>query len=729
MSKMRQKDGQAGLAPSPTTFRERAVRALADAQLQRALGNVPRGFIAKRAKALARLPEFEELRQHAAAVKRQALAGLDELLDLFTKQAEKAGCKVHIVASAAEARTRIVSILADHGVRRVAKGKSMISEEIGLNAALEAAGMAVTETDLGEYIIQLRNETPSHIVAPAIHLTRADIAPTFRAAHEKLPHERPLHAQEDFVDEARKVLREVFCSAEAGITGANILIAETGTVVLVTNEGNGDLCATLPRIHIVIASIEKVVPTREDATTLLRVLARSATGQEITTYTSFFTGPRRMEDKDGPEEMHIVLLDNGRSAVCRGPFADILACIRCGACLNHCPVFQVTGGHAYGDVYPGPMGEVLQPALHGLAQTHELADACTMCGRCAEVCPVLIPLPDLIRRWRMRAFAERYAPVSQRWGLKIWGWVAQRPWLYRRLSRLGSGMLRLFAERDGFLKWRLPGLGGWFKVRDLPVADAPPFLTRQHGAFQSARRETVVSGTRWASRNVALDESEARNDLCARNARLRLPGTVADGLVARMHAHPRGPQPKRAHPAQFERLAVRFGEEAERAGAIVETVKDLFALPKAVLSAMNRHGMSGSVHVLSPRLIGLAWEEHRIEIKKALPPCRDSESHVGLILPEAAIAETGSLLTLSGETSPPSLMFLPRVLLAAVPVSTILPSLDDGWDLLRSRFGETIMPRSVHWITGPSRTADIEQTLVLGAHGPAILHIFLIKET
>ncbi len=707
---------------APATFRARAVWALADVQLQRALANVPRGFIAKRAKALARLPEFEDLRQYAAALKRQAIADLDALLERFIRQAEAAGCHVHRVADAAEACARIQALLAERGVRRVAKGKSMISEEIGLNAALQQAGMAVTETDLGEYIIQLRKEAPSHIVAPAIHLTRADIEPAFRKAHEQLPSGRTLSSQEDFVSEARKVLREVFCTADAGITGANILIAETGTVVLVTNEGNGDLCATLPRLHIVLASIEKVVPTREDATALLRLLARSATGQEITTYTSFFTGPKRGADEDGPEEMHIVLLDNGRKDVRQGPFADILACIRCGACLNHCPVFQVTGGHAYGDVYPGPMGEVLQPALHGLEKTHDLADACTMCGRCAEVCPVRIPLPDLIRRWRMRAFETGHGSAMQRLGLKLWARLAQRPRLYRHFSRLGSGMLRFLAGKTHFITRPLPGLGGWFSVRDLPVPDAPPFLAQPH--------EDV-----WPYQRGEAPGKEAHTSLteasCTKaGGKKARAGTAADKtLEARLRNHPRGPQPERARPDAPERLALRFSEEAEAAGAIVETVPSFNTLPDAVARALKRHGEEGPLHVLSSRLTELAWDEAGIDLEASLPPCAESAKGAGLILPEAAIAETGSLLTLSGKTAPPSLMLLPRVLLAAVPVSAILPGLDDSWDLLRPRLGMEDMPRSVHWITGPSRTADIEQTLVLGAHGPAILHIFLIKET
>ncbi|HHN73002.1 MAG TPA: lactate utilization protein, partial [Thermopetrobacter sp.] len=401
-------------------FRRRAVAALADAGLQRALRNVPRGFIAKRRAALAALPEYPELRAAAAAMRRHVLDNLDLYLARFIDAAENAGAEIHVAADAEEARRLVTGILRAAGARRVVKGKSMISEEIALNDALAGAGLEVVESDLGEYVIQLRGEQPSHIVAPAIHLSRRQIEADFRRHHTDLPADRVFADNAALVAEARRELRRVFCRADAGITGANLLIAETGSCVLVTNEGNGDLTATLPPLHIVVTSIEKIVPTLEDADLVLRLLARSATGQTLTTYTSFFTGPRRAGDADGPRRMHIVLLDNRRSEVLAGPFADILRCIRCGACLNHCPVFGAVGGHAYlpagmpPGVYPGPMGEVLQPALHGVRRAADLADACTLCGRCAEVCPVEIPLPALIRRWRAEAMRAGAAPRTRR---------------------------------------------------------------------------------------------------------------------------------------------------------------------------------------------------------------------------------------------------------------------------------------------------------------------------
>jgi len=387
-------------------FRENAARALADQRLQQALGRARGGFVDKRAAAVAALPEFDALRERAQAIKDHTLAHLDWYLERFEERVTASGGQVHWARDTTELQETVLEICRTAGARRVTKGKSMVGEEAALNEALEGAGLEVTETDLGEYIIQLAKEPPSHIIAPAVHKTREQVDELFHRFHRDLD-PRPLTEVAELVNEARRVLRDRFLAADVGITGANFLVAETGSALVVTNEGNGDLTATLPRVHIVTASIEKVVPNLDDAATLLRLLARSATGQEFTSYTTLFTGPRRPEDPDGPEAFHVVLLDNGRSGMLGGPFREMLRCIRCGACMNHCPVYGAVGGHAYGWVYPGPMGSVLSPMLAGLEQTYHLPEASTLCGRCAEVCPVRIPLPSLLRRLRERKVAEK----------------------------------------------------------------------------------------------------------------------------------------------------------------------------------------------------------------------------------------------------------------------------------------------------------------------------------
>ncbi len=455
-------------------FKSNAHHALDDGQLQRALGNVRAGFIDKRIKAVDGLPEFEALREQARAIKNHTLAHLDLYLEAYEKRATANGAKVHFAETAADARSIILDICRSVGAKTVTKGKSMIAEEIGLNEHLESAGLVPVETDLGEYIIQIRNEGPSHIIAPAVHLNKDQIEADFRRVHTGLPKDRDLTEHATLLAEARAVLREKFLAADVGITGANFLVAETGTSVIVTNEGNGDLTQILPKVHIVVASIEKVTPTLEDVSQILRLLARSATGQEMSVYTTFSTGPRRPGDPDGPEEYHVVLLDNGRSAMLGTEFQDMLRCIRCGACMNHCPIYHSVGGHAYGWVYPGPMGAVLTPTLVGVDKAGHLPNASTFCGRCESVCPMKIPLPKMMRHWREREFERHLSPATVRWGLSVWSYFARRPKLYQFATRIAMGGLGLVGRSKGRFR-TLPLAGGWTKYRDLPAPEGKTF--------------------------------------------------------------------------------------------------------------------------------------------------------------------------------------------------------------------------------------------------------------
>jgi L-lactate dehydrogenase complex protein LldF len=463
-------------ATSPQ-FKENAHRALEDAPLQKALNNLRTGFIERRALAAAELPEFEALRDSARDIKKHTLQHLDLYLKAYEKKVTEAGGHVHFCRTGAEANEAVLAICRRRGARMVTKGKSMISEEMGLNDALLAANITPVETDLGEYIIQLRGEIPSHIIAPAVHLNKEQVEADFRRVHTHLPAERVLTEPTQLLTEARAVLRERFLAADVGITGANFLIAETGTSIIVTNEGNGDLTQTLPKVHIVLASLEKLVPTLEDVSQLLRVLARSATGQDMSVYTTFSTGPRRRSDVDGPEEYHVILLDNGRSAMLGGEFEDMLRCIRCGACMNHCPIYHAVGGHAYGWVYPGPMGAVLTPSLIGVDKAGHLPNASTFCGRCEAVCPVRIPLPKMMRHWREREFERHLTPAAFRSGLRLWAFFAKRPGLYRFATRIGMAALALLGRKSGRFK-SLPLAGGWTNYRDFPAPEGPTFQAR-----------------------------------------------------------------------------------------------------------------------------------------------------------------------------------------------------------------------------------------------------------
>lgn len=456
------------------SFKDNARAGMANPTLQRAMANMRHGFPAKRLAAIDRLPEFEALRDRARDIKNHVLEHLDVYLDAWEAKVVAAGGHVHWARDAEEARHIVLAICQRLDARTVTKGKSMIAEEIALNPFLAANGIEPVETDLGEYIIQIRNEPPSHIIAPAIHLVQGDVEQSFRAVHTQFDRNRPLGEPRQLVDEARGVLRDKFLAADVGITGANFLVAETGSSIIVTNEGNGDLTQTLTKAHIVITSLEKIVPTLEDAQTILRVLARSATGQDYSVYTTVSTGPRRPGDLDGPGEYHVVLLDNGRSRMLGTEFQDMLRCIRCGACMNHCPVYATVGGHAYGWVYSGPMGAVLTPTLIGVDEAGHLPNASTFCGKCESVCPMHIPLPKMMRHWREREFERHLSPAAMRWGIALWAFLAQRPRLYRWVSGLAARVLGAVGRVHGGFR-SLPLAGGWTIGRDMPAPQGETF--------------------------------------------------------------------------------------------------------------------------------------------------------------------------------------------------------------------------------------------------------------
>ncbi len=456
-------------------FNQRAGVALADSNLQAALAKARSGFVDKRQKAVDLEPDIEQMRDQAKEVRERSLRDLDIYIEYFEAQVTRAGGTVHWAESVEDLRKIVLDICREAGAKHVTKGKSMVSEEAQLNQALEEAGIEPWETDLGEYILQLAGEPPSHIVAPALHKTKEQIQGLFRNAHDL--GERDLEAIKAIVDEARSVIRERFLNADVGITGANLLIAETGTAMLVTNEGNGDLTASLPKTHIITTSFDRVVPTWDDAAKIIRVLARSATGQPITSYTSFFSAPGAEGNLDGPENFHVVLLDNHRTRIFNSEYRDMLRCIRCAACMNHCPVYQAVGGHAYDSVYPGPMGAVLSPLLRGRKQDYELANASTFCGRCEEVCPVRIPLPRLLRYLRDEENTIYKPGLVKKLSLKLFTALAGQPRLYRVLTNIGTTLLGIAGKSRGYFR-RLPMLGGWTGQRDLPAPESRTFQQR-----------------------------------------------------------------------------------------------------------------------------------------------------------------------------------------------------------------------------------------------------------
>ncbi len=457
------------MAGPDADFTARADSALNDPQLRANFRRAMDGLMSKRRAVFDDPQELEALRDRGASIRRNALAQLPALLEQLESRCRANGIEVHWAETVAQANEIVLRIAQDNGVKRVIKGKSMVSEEMHLNEFMAGHGIECLESDLGEYIIQLDHETPSHIIMPAIHKNKDQIAQLFERAVEQG------HYSED-VDEltamARRRLREAFASADMGLSGVNFAVAETGTLCLVENEGNGRMCTTVPPLHVAVMGIEKVVERLDDVAPLLSLLTRSATGQPITTYVNMISSPRKPGERDGPRAVHLVLLDNGRSRI----YADeqlrqTLQCIRCGACMNHCPVYSRIGGHAYASVYPGPIGKILMPQLDGIARSGELAGASSLCGACAEVCPVRIPIPQLLVRLRKEAVAPSVDGAAvlgagtRRKGLEAWVWKAwagvhARPAPYRWMTGLSA---RLGAA--------LPNVGAlkaWTSVRSKP---------------------------------------------------------------------------------------------------------------------------------------------------------------------------------------------------------------------------------------------------------------------
>lgn len=451
-------------------FQSRITASLNNPTLQLALDRNMERRVAGRNQRFDELPEAEAVRDAGRAIRIDVIAHLDRYLEQFAANVEKNGGHVHWAVDADEARHIILNLIQNTNPQPptadalvVAKSKSMVTEEIELNHALEAAGIHAVETDLGEFIVQLRHETPAHIITPAVHLRREDVSELFQKEFAMAP----TLDVEAMTAVANRELRRTFFAAEVGISGVNFGVAETGTLTLVTNEGNGRLCTTVPRVHIAVMGLERLVPTLADLEVMMRLLPRSATAQKLTSYVSMLTGPRRSDEADGPEEMHVVLVDNGRSRTLGGELAESLLCIRCGACLNVCPVFREIGGHGYGSPYSGPIGAIVSPALFG-SEFGELANASSLCGACKDICPVRIDIPTMLLAVRGQQVEEGHAPTWLKWGMKAWAWGMASPARYGLGQKLAAFATRLLA-RDGRLRSLPPPLNAWTQRRDFPA--------------------------------------------------------------------------------------------------------------------------------------------------------------------------------------------------------------------------------------------------------------------
>ena len=477
------------MEPTTRDFNRVAAAALEDEKVQSNLQGLYNGFHHAREEAAQATPDWEDIRDRARAIKAHTIENLDYYLELAEANVQKAGGQVFFATDADAASRYVVDLARSKGVKLAIKGKSMLSEEMGLNDRLAEQGIEPVETDLGEYIIQLSGETPYHIIAPAIHKSREEVSALF---HEKL--NTPWYDEiPDLARTAREQLREKFIHADMGITGANFLVAETGTLVLVTNEGNGRMCTSMPRIHVAIMGMEKVIPSMDDLAIFLRLLIRSATGQRLSSYVTVITGPRSSDEEDGPEEFHLVIVDNGRSRLLADPeLRESLYCLRCGACLNACPVYRKVGGHAYGWVYPGPIGAVISPMLTSLSEAKDLPNASTLCGACREVCPVKINIPRMLLYLRKELVqgetypADRHISWVERLLMRAWRLTVGNTFTLEVATRIGSLLQRPLLRR-GRLRWLPPPLGGWTRYRVFPALASRPFRARWRKLMKPGR--------------------------------------------------------------------------------------------------------------------------------------------------------------------------------------------------------------------------------------------------
>ncbi len=688
-----------------TDFRSRIRKSLANENLQIALDNNTERRLKVRALALESLPDWEERRQRAHAVRADVIAHLDDYLQQFISKAEQNGVIVHRAKDADEAIKIVLEIAKDspqsaqrekeesfvplsdlHGKEiLVAKSKSMVSEEINLNHALEKENIRVVETDLGEYIVQLRHERPAHIITPAVHLRRSDVGQLF---HEKLgiPYTEDIPT---LTNTARKVLREVFLTADVGMSGANFGVAETGGICLVTNEGNGRMVTTLPPTHIALIGMERLVPTLDDLALMLSLLPRSATGQKLSVYTQILHGPLTGQHR------HFIILDNGRSHLRGSPLAESLYCIRCGACLNACPVFRELGGHAYGSVYPGPIGSVISAGLFG-SEFVPLAQASSLCGACKEACPVDIDLPKLLTRVRAGQTPVVSGPPSgtsqssiasngnhglsflSRFFMRTYDRIARDPRLFavsQRLAALGTFLVSPFSSM-----FRIPAFTGWGYSKDFPRFAGRPFRARFHredakGAKVSKKaKEELRALPTFAVQKAGVDQFT--KELTAVGGSVHETDNPTRDIVAFLQE--RGIDHIHLEPNTLDESLVR------ECG--ITTTSEPYP---GIRVGVTPH-------------VALNWKES----------CGVTKAICGL-------ADTGSVLIVNGAGGPLQASLLTEVHIAVLKKSTILPSLENAVDLVRGT-------QSAVFITGPSRTADIEMTLTIGVHGPGEIHVFLV---
>lgn len=676
-----------------TSFRKRIKNAIANPVLQQALDNNADRRRSAQFTALESLGDSQYLKDNARRIRKEVIGDLYNHLKTFKDQAKRNGLVVYEAADAEEACSIVTQIARNHKASLVAKSKSMVSEEIQLNQALEKTGLRVVETDLGEYIIQLRGEHPTHIITPAIHLLKEQVAQTF---HEELgaPYSSDVS---DMTLIARQKLREVFLEADIGISGVNFGVVETGTLCLVTNEGNGRMVTTLPPVHVALMGIERLVPTLEDLALMLKLLPRSATGQKLTTYTSLIQGAQQATDPDGAMERHLILIDNGRSNLHSSSLQESLLCIRCGACLNACPVFREVGGHAYQSVYPGPIGSVISAGLISIEEYGYLAKASTLCAACRDACPVSIDFPTLLLRVR----DETVRTTGTVWGMsvamRIFSWLVRSPARFSFAQRMAAFGSKFLPKEDGWIDKLPTPLSAWTDSRRFPAFKSRPLRDR-----------------------ISDLDLQPISTTSAVDSKIKVPQSIQ-------------PTAMKNYVDQFQDELESLGgsfricSKHEIAGVVFDTIQELGQdrilswnptepLFDELLASLSSQGLE----VVYPSLP--SSEGHR-----GAPLAEFGSFNVGLTGANAGLADTGTIILESGEGRSQLASLLPLHHLAILPIERIYPDLEswlaDGGEMIVANTSQ------LNFITGPSRTADIEMTLTIGVHGPGSVLVIGVEQS
>jgi L-lactate dehydrogenase complex protein LldF len=693
-------------------FKEKIQQALDNPSLQVALDDNAERRRTARLAAFASLNEDTQvIRRRAHDIREEVIKNLDRYLEQFCTQAQANGLVIHHAADASQAVNQVLEIIRQTGGKTIVKSKTMVGEELEINAALEKAGYQVTETDLGEWLVQLRGERPAHILTPAVHLNRQDVARLFESRFG-LPYTEDVAELTAF---ARKSLRQAFLQADVGISGVNFGVAENGALCLVTNEGNGRMATTLPQVHIALMGIERMVPRLEDLAVMLAVLPRASAGQKMSVYTTLIQQPRQPGEQDGASERHVILIDNRRSALRASALNDILYCIRCGSCLNACPVFREIGGHAYVGAhghptpYSGPIGSVLSAGLFGAKEFTNLARASSLCGACQDACPVDIPLPELLLRVRAGMTGSGEAPgvkhevatrdlpqavpvgvpFSLRLGLKMYSWLASSPQRFHLAQKLAGRISGWLAPRSSWLS--LPAFTGWGYSRSLPRPASQTFQKR----WGEGKRpnEKIIPAASPDQEPKAQREQEPAGQSHSLHGDLRLPERIAR---FRLELEAVGGRLIQCHPEQLAGLVLKELEAQSIDQVIAWEDADL---PDGLLPFLKTAGISIT---------------HQPEAKAG----------GGLTGVLAAVAETGTLLLHGGAGRPSSASLLAPVHLAILQSRQIYTNLAQVVSLPEAK-----NTSSLTMITGPSRTADIEMSLTIGVHGPREVIVFCVGDT